>query len=347
MIEFRCGRCAGAVHAADDRTGRAVPCPRCGHVNVCPDRDPAPAAARSVGTNATTSRSVWVLAGALVLAGLGWGTWTLLVDTGTISAPNLGPSPIEARQEEILKQDIDAPGDPALGRMFHDLNVHHFSGRLPQMPVMWEPRLAEVGALAARTFTLEGMFGHIGDRAIILLNTSLQSDRPAVLRALSHEMVHAFLYTLGEDSSDHGPLFQAELKRLSAEGAFTGIVATDAERARLRAWLDRESARLDADSAALTRKGEQIEHERADLDRELSELHARLRGPDGHSASTRRAVEAFNASRDAYNRDAEAANARIAQGRADRAEFNRQVRRYNLMLVYPDGLVEGEQISRR
>lgn len=278
---------------------------------------------------------------------MAWSVWSLASPLGGDLAPNRVLSPIEARQREILNDALGRPTDPGLMRKFRELNTRHFSGRLPDVPVLWEPRLAEVGAMAGQAFTLEGMFGHVGQRSAILLHPNLADDDAAVARALSHEMVHAYLYTTGNSSTDHGPAFQAELRRLATEGAFAGIVADDAERKNLRAWLDAEAARLDADSASVRREGEELERDRLDLERDFAAMNARAVPGEGRTPPTREEVDALNARRDAYNRRVEAAAAWAERGRADLAEFNRQVQRYNLMLVYPDGVDEGDLVKPR
>jgi hypothetical protein len=202
------------------------------------------------------------------------------------------------------------------------------------MPVIWEPRLREVGALVNDAFTLEGMFGHLGNTRVILINPALQADPAALNRTLSHEMVHAYLSTIGESSTDHGPAFQSALKRLAGEGAFRAIAADPEERARLRAWIEAESARLEADQRAAVREAAEIDREAAELEAWLAALTP---ADDAGSAEHRTSVDVFNARREAYNRRVGAANLRAERGRADVADFNQQVERYRLMLAYPDG----------
>jgi hypothetical protein len=141
------------------------------------------------------------------------------------------------------------------------------------------------------------MFGHVGTRQVILLNPRLKPDAGARTRALCHEMVHAYLFATGDTVTQHGPTFKDVLRRLSSEGAFEGIPASAEERARLRAWLDEESARL--------------EQEREAIDT--------LR-----SGVTPENTAAFND--------------RVLRDQRDLAHFNIEVARYNLMIVYPDGL---------
>src|SRR5262249_43497507 len=159
--------------------------------------------------------------------------------------------------------------------------------------------------------TLEGMFGRLGRRTAILLNPSLQGNPAALDRALCHEMVHAYPFFNGDtETTAHGPAFQAVLGRLADEGAFTGIVSSEAERTHWRARLDHEAARLEGERDALARLHDELEIERA-------------------------TVERTHTGAEAYNERAEAANARAARARDDQTELARQVDRYNLMLGYP------------
>ena len=56
---------------------------------------------------------------------------------------------------------------------------------------------------------------------------------------------------------------------------------------------------------------------------------------------------ALDQRRDEHNRRVEALNARTERGRAALLEFNRQVSRYNLMLVFPDGVDEEQLFAPR
>ncbi|MEZ5316651.1 MAG: SprT-like domain-containing protein [Vicinamibacterales bacterium] len=365
MITFACARCRGGVHAADGRAGRPVACPRCGQLTVCPqasmdtsggqagrpDTAPGPVAATTAlrTPRGRSSGLTLFVAGALILGSAGWASWRAFDTSGMRSSVRPAASPAEARQRELLEANIDAAGDASLTSRFAEINARHFAGRLPATPVIWESRLDEVGALAQHAFTLEGMFGHVGSKSVVLLNPNLRSDPRALDRALCHEMVHAYLHAIGDETTDHGAAFQAELRRLSAEGAFEGIVATDAERAQLRAWLDQEAARLDAEHEAMAREGEAIQREQQELERDVADLNARVAAANSQGAAppTAAEIEALNARRDAYNRRAEEANARLARDREAVAGFNRQVDRYNLMLSYPDGVDEDELVQPR
>jgi hypothetical protein len=341
MIIFRCGRCAGRVEAGDSESGRALACPSCGHTNVCPPPNiPSRSRADAPPAHGGSSRGFVTAALVVVVGGAAWVAWSTL--SGAASGASAGPagtaSAPDALQQELLRRNLDEPGDPVLDAKYQQINARHFGGALPPMPVRWEPGLDKVGELAGRAFSLEGMFGHVGKRALILLKPELQSDPRALARALCHEMVHAYLYTVGDSTTTHGPSFQAVLKRLSLEGAFEGIVASDEERASLRAWLDAEKARLDAERAALEQLDGEIQRERAEVERAFGELNARMSAGQPASESE---IAAATARRDAYNQRATEANDRVARNRADHAAFAREAERYNLMLVYPDGVLDG------
>jgi hypothetical protein len=199
----------------------------------------------------TSAVKIWTAIGAGLIALAGWALWLRLDPSASGAAASSTVSPVEARQRQLLERNAGLAGDPALLAAYRAINTAHFGGALPEMAVRWEPGLADVGALAVRTFTLEGMYGRVGKRHLILLNPSLKTDPQALTRALCHEMVHAYLFATGDTTTNHGPEFKSVLQRLSAEGAFEGIAATDEERASLRAWLDEESARLDQEKAAV------------------------------------------------------------------------------------------------
>ncbi|MFI5177144.1 MAG: SprT-like domain-containing protein [Vicinamibacterales bacterium] len=357
MIIFRCGACAQPLQANEASAGKAVKCPRCGHVNVCPPPTGSPASAtgRPVRPPAVTeepprdmsaSRVMSIVAGVLLLAGASWMAWTQF-ETPSAGAETAGLSPADALQQELLHQDIDKPGDAALGAMYQDISTQFFNGALPKMPVMWEAGLARVGQLAGQQFTLEGMFGHVDTQALILLNPGLQEDRAALERALCHEMVHAFLWSQGDSSTDHGEAFQTVLAGLSKAGAFEGILASEQERASLRKWLDAESTRLDAEGREVASLGPDLERQKADVERAVADYDARVRSANagGHGLPSQAEMDAVMKLREEYNRRAAEANARTQQDRADLEHFNSEVARYNLMLVYPDGIEESGRVA--
>ena len=273
------------------------------------------------------SSSTWTAVALAIVGGAAWALWSAL--GGSPAGATAAIDPATARQQELIEHNLGAPGDAVLGTLFHEINAQHFSGSLQAIPVRWEPGLADVGKLAADSFTLEGLFGHVGTRSVILLNPALQTDTAATTRALCHEMVHAYLYSTGDVNENHGPPFQVVLRRLAAEGAFEGTPATDEERTNLRAWLDAESARLDAEREEMDREGHEIDQERVGIQQAMAAATNQPAAGDPGELVARR---------DAYNARAVAANDRLERDRADLAHFNAEVARYNLMLVYPDGL---------
>jgi len=256
------------------------------------------------------------MAGLLLVVGIGagwfaYGTWTARADA---SAPL---TPAEARQQKILKQNLGRAGDAELGRLYAEINAKHFSGALPALAVRWEPALADVGALSDPPFTLEGMFGRVGTRTVILLNPAVQATPGSLERALCHEMVHAYLYTQGDLTTTHGARFKEVLRRLAEAGAFEGIPATDEEKTDLKAWLDAESSRIEA--------------EKTDVDAAAADLARDRAAVDAAASDEQRA---------AYNQRVTEFNERIARDRDQVDHFNREVARYNLMISYPDGFDE-------
>jgi hypothetical protein len=220
---------------------------------------------------------------------------------------------------------------------------------LPSLAVRWEPALTEVGPLAARAFTLEGMFGRIGRRMIILMNPSVKGDPQALDRALCHEMAHLYLFTVGDETTNHGPAFKAVLRRLSAEGAFEGVAGSDEEKAALRAWIEEESARLDADKHDVDLIGDDITRERAALEADVAAVNARIAAAAHAGASPPSAddIQTVEDRRQRFNQLVIDTNTRIERGRAALAHFNDEVARYNLMLVYPDGVDEESPLPAR
>lgn len=276
----------------------------------------------------------------------------------------------EAREREILEQDAGKLGDPELGKAYQEINQRYFDSRLPKIPVLWETRLGEVGPLIVTDFTLDGLWVHVRDDVFILLNPELKPGPRKLKGVLCHEMVHEYLFTVGDTKTNHGPAFQGILHRLLEEGAFEGIWASESEKVSLRSWLDRESARLDGEKpeieriegdiegekSELDRIGAEIDHERGDLDREVGQLNERISSTNeqGYGSPSESEIEAvksrsnllhkrtadFNSRGYRYNTDCAQFNLRVERDHADVAQFNRQVNRYNLMTSYPDGLDE-------
>jgi hypothetical protein len=307
-------------------------------VNVCPAPPDRAAGLAPPPASGGDSRTFWLTAGAIAVVLVAFVAWATVSPAQPQAAQRSTGSAADTRQRQLLDANLDKPGDPSLDQFYAQINKQHFRGGLPPIPVRWEPQLADVGGLAEGAFRLEGMFGHVGSKAVILLNPTLQNDPAALRRTLCHEMVHAQLYVAGQPTAEHGPAFQTILRRLSAENAFEGIVASDEERTNLRAWLDAEAARLDEEQSAVTQEAADLDRERGEIESGLASLTSRMNTP---SAPTAAEVSAHNARRERYNWRVSQAQARVEAGRTDRARFNQEVERYNLMLVYPDGMDAG------
>ena len=288
------------------------------------------------------TREILIAAGVIALTGAAWSLSPAWGGAGQQVTNAAASASADALQEKLLRENLSHPADPALAKRFAEINSKHFFNSLPVIPVVWEPRLADVGTLAGRTFTLLGMFGQSGDREIILLHPDLKNDPAGLDRALCHEMIHAYLFSVGDTSTDHGQAFRKVLHRLLNEGAFVSLEASPEERATLRAWLDAESARLAAERKSLDELAPEVEAERLEIERAVESLNARVAAANaaGRGGPSPEEIAAFNAQRDAYNNRAAAMNRRGLEFRIAQDEYNLQAGRYNLMATYPDGLDE-------
>jgi hypothetical protein len=245
-------------------------------------------------------------------------------------------SPAMAKEQEILSRHRDTVSDPDLAARFASVNDAHFGGGLPTVPVAWEPALQEVGPLIGEGFALEGLT----NGRVILLNPQLLKQPAALQRALCHEMVHVYLFGQGGDRTSHGAEFQETLRRLSDEGAFEGIPATEREKVELRRALGVESARLDRENTELTSMRQQIDDDRRVLDEAVEKMNARIARANEQQDGwpTERERDALERSRNALNDLVADYNDRIGRQRAAVDAFNEEVQRYTLMAAYPDGL---------
>ncbi len=270
------------------------------------------------------------------------------------SAEDSSPSTVRAR--EITSQDIDKPGDPYLEDEYRKISEQYYENKLPSIPVLWEDRLQEIGPLIAEGFIEKGLWTSQDNKEFILLNPSISPDVADTRRVLCHEIVHEYMFSIGDRNEGHGPRFQAELLRLSQAGAFEGIPAAEGEKASLKAWIEAESRRLEQESRQLQNERFELDQSRAaiaseaaDLNQQVHELNQRIAaansqqggGPSDAEISTANARRRAHAQKAAAF-DARLAdfNARIQSYNAAVGEFNRAVGRYNLMIAYPDGLDE-------
>jgi len=222
------------------------------------------------------------------------------------------PPPKTAEQkvtDDIFRVNETLPGDPDLAREYQAFNAQYFDNRLPAVRLRWEPRLDEIGPLIAEGFRMEG----VTNRKLILLNPEIRNNPEQFRRVLGHEMVHVAVVT---EKDPHGPIFQGYLRQLLDKGAFTGVVATDAEKEQRRQYLQRREGELEREAASLAQTRSAIEQE----------------------------AGAPNAPVDAINTRITNYNAQVRRHNDAVVEFNRDIEEYNQMVSYPDGL-DRERLS--
>ena len=247
----------------------------------------------------------------------------------------LTPAEPASPQQALLNASQGKPGDPDLGVLFDDLNARHFSGVLPKAKVLWEPDLER---LDGSDYRQNGMT----DGKTILLNAGLADDEAEMRRTLCHEMVHVKLLSGGNRSTAHDALFQGELRRVFDEGCFEAIWATPEERTALGAEIDAERARLDAARASLETEKSALDLESVRVEQLFRELNERIARANAAGSGWPSAEETqfAQAQRTALNDRIQAYNRAVEATDGELARFNDIVRRYNLMMAYPDGLAE-------
>ena len=75
-----------------------------------------------------------------VLIVAGWFVWPVLAPSQAAAAVSLAAgTPAEVLQRELLRKNVNRPGDPVLNQLYAELGARHFTGTLPALQVMWEP----------------------------------------------------------------------------------------------------------------------------------------------------------------------------------------------------------------
>jgi hypothetical protein len=243
------------------------------------------------------------------------------------------PSAADVLRQQLLQRNETLGSEPALADEYDAIDAQYFDRRLPAIAVRWEEGLADVGPLIAEGFRVEGLTnGHL-----ILLNPDVRSNPDELRRTLCHEMVHVAVW---RRATDHGPIFQHELRRLSEAGAFAGTLASDDEKAALRDSLRTQADALDREKWELENLQSELESDRAQLRAAIDELNARAAAaPDGTAPSAAERDAANGRVADLRDRTTQF-NARLERFKASVAEYNRDAEHYNLMIAYPDGLDE-------
>jgi hypothetical protein len=220
-------------------------------------------------------------------------------------------SAYDSRTDELLRLNAGMASEPTLAAKYDEINVRFFDGRLPEVRIRWEPRLADVGPLIAEGFRLDGLT----NGRLILLDPAIEDDEQGFRRTLCHEMVHV---AVRDRDKGHGPEFQRELLRLSQEHAFSGIVATEAQKEETQ---------------------HEIETTAHDLERDMTDLIHQRVALNADTASPDKNVEDLNRRIAEYNLHAQRHNNAVR-------ELNERIGQYNLMISYPDGL-DRERMQRR
>ena len=395
MVDITCPSCDIIYHADETHIGRGFRCKVCGKILRVERHGTGPSLAQAVVQSTVgkqrRSRGRWIGVGILLGGAIFLGllrfypdlsqylnrtapTTTEIAPTtshsatqptqrtaGTTASVPAATNPAEAKQWEIVAQDSGLLGDSELNNNYREVNGRYYGSRLPAIPVLWEPRLEEVGRLKAEGLVQKGLWAKYGDKVFILLNPETRVKPRELRRVLCHEIVHEYLFTLGDTKTNHGTAFKRDLHRLAEAGAFEGISASEDERASLRSWIDGESARLEGESEGvkwerneLDRMREEIDRERASLDQKLRDLNQRISignaqgygwPSDDEIESSKAKDRLLDQSVDDFNGRVADFKARVAKYNSDVTRFNRYVKRFNLMMAYPDGLDEESEIQ--
>lgn len=107
----------------------------------------------------------------------------------------------------MIKPDIKA--------MFHELNKLHFSGEIPDIPVVWNTRMTTTAGYC-RYLVSHGVLSPLSIDLSEKLFRNMDYDTSKVARTLTHEMVHAYLcYKFNEKG--HTPRFQRMMINITGE----------------------------------------------------------------------------------------------------------------------------------
>ena len=259
-----------------------------------------------------------------------------LLGVSRVAAP---ADAVQMRQAALLRNDRGLPSDDDLAKEYASINAKYFDGKLPAVPIRWEPALRTVGPLVAERFRLEGLT----DGNLILINPEVADDPQGLRRTLCHEMAH-----VANQGAGHGPAFQQMLRSLAERGAFAGIVATDEEKDARRASLATELEQLEQESKAIPDARVHLEYDVAELEHAIEAYNGRMAEANGRHGDYPAAEEGEDLQRRRVENQQRLAdfNARVARYNDAIVRYNKGVDEYNLMISYPDGL-DRERLSRR
>lgn len=105
---------------------------------------------------------------------------------------------------------------PNLQRMFGALNIEHFDGEIPDLPVSWSRRLTTTSGICSYRRESRGRLTPSSIRLSEKLFASLDYDLGKITRTLLHEMTHAYLLHK-YDERGHTARFQAKMTEVTGE----------------------------------------------------------------------------------------------------------------------------------
>lgn len=235
-------------------------------------------------------------------------------------------------KNEVFERNINKPSDAELVEEYRKINTQHFSNQLPLVPLHWEDSLTDASPNAAKGYRMQGLWTSDGQRAQIYMNPALKRNRTERTRTLCHEMVHEYLFTVGDSKTGHGPKFRAVLQRLLDEGAVEGTLVSESAKEVERLVLEQEKLGLEHIEAEIAAAREPM----GTLDTEFEELNDRIRtaNMNGYGWPSEEEIELV---RSPHHEQVRLYNGLIREYNSGSTEFNRHIKRYNLMMSYPDG----------
>ena len=111
-----------------------------------------------------------------------------------------------------------------LQRMWQDLSVQFFEGRLPPIRIEWSARLTAstglfVSQVGPRNQWVSSAYRHGDARVIRLSAPLLREQSEAELRGtLAHEMIHQWEFDIRKRRPSHGPTFREMMDRMNEAG---------------------------------------------------------------------------------------------------------------------------------
>lgn len=252
------------------------------------------------------------------------------LNSGKSDSPHNTANLLEQPDKVIINSS--GSSNPELAEEYKRINEQHFGNQLPNIPIHWESKLDNYSPDIAKGYKLEGLWQFAGGQAQIFINPSLKHNKKKITLTLCHEMVHEYLYTIGDTKTIHGPAFQVVMQRLLNEGAFEGVMISESMQNELRAEIIKEKIELEqieADISSVRRslKASDFKH---------NEINSQIRAANEPGASwpTDEEIELVQSTR---HKLVKRYNALVQEYNLRLAAFNKQIKSYNMIVAYPDG----------